>query len=161
MEPTQKKATEHVLPLRDPGDGLHIDRMEPEEGGDEGALPKATRKPTQGEEKQNDGGRVQGEIHQVHGAGVQAEEADVRHEGKGGQRHPKAGVRLEGFTDAGPSEAVGDRRVFEDVAVVVVMDEIGLPDHAVCAEDGDDQRQDHQRGFARGAAAPHITQRRL
>jgi len=128
--------------------------MQTEERGDEGAGPQTARHAAQSEEEQHGAGHVPREIHGVHGPRVQAKYADIDHERNPGQRNPQAGLGFrKRIDDAVPGEAALHERVFEDVAVVVEVDEIRADDERVGANHRGDQPEHdiaHHARFRQG-----------
>ena len=83
-----EEGAEHVLALRHPGHRLHVQRVDGEERGHQGARPQAAREEGQGQEEQRDVGRVQRHARRVMARGVEAEELDVEHVRHPGERVP-------------------------------------------------------------------------
>ena len=140
VRPTQQReqreeGAEDIFPLRDPGDGFHIDGVQTEERGDERAQPEATGEPMQREQEQHGGGSVPEHIFEMHELRIEAEEAHIRHEGAGGERHPEAGVRGgESGAHAVRRQTVADEGVFVDVAGVIEGDEGAIQHAGKCGE---------------------------
>ena len=135
-----EEGAEDVLALGDPGDGLHVERVEGEEGGDDEARPGARGHHDEGEEEKERVGEVEGEVDEVMGAGVEAEELAVEHVREEREGVPVgAGVGGEGTGDAPGAKPLLYSRVFGDVGVVVVGDEAEAVDLGVDGHGRDDE----------------------
>ncbi len=140
-----KGPAQDVLPFRDLGDRLHVQRMHAEERGDEGAPPGTVRHRDQRQKQQYGVRRVQDEIRQVMPVRVETEQLVVEHVRPPGERMPVAGVggRQRPAQACEPLPNVG---ILAHVLRVVVQDEGVVPDVGEGGERHHDQqrRDDHR-----------------
>ena len=151
----EEQAAEDVLPLGHPGHRFRPQRMDGEDGRHEGAGPEIAGHPPEGEEEQNRGGGVQQQIGGVVSAGVRSVELVVQNVGEPRQRMPVAGMAgCEGPADFLGDRTLNDMRIFVDVFVVVVVDELVMDRLA------EDQSNRQQQETADGPCRVDIPRRR-
>ncbi len=92
----------------------------------------------------------------MHRAGIEAEEAYIRHERNPGERNPLRTVELaERPAHVFRGQATGDVVIGKDVRIVVVMHKLKAPHAAVCEAYGDDEREaDEDRSVSVGHDLP-------
>ena len=142
----EEERAQHILALGDPGHRFDVQRMHHEEQGRPGARPERPRGRAQPPEQQDRVGEVQQQVRQVVTPGVQAVELGIEHQGEPRQRVPvgplETGPRP---MPALPRQAVGDVRVFKDVAGIVEADERKAEGLTVDRQTGRDQHEDDQQ----------------
>jgi len=139
-----EEGAEHVLALGDPGDGLHVQGVQGEQGGGEGASPPGLRHTLQGEEEQDRVERVKEHVDEMVGAGTGSEQPAVEHVREPRQRVPvPQGRRCEGPLHAVRRQAALHDEIFLDVERVVVIDVVEGPDLRV---EGRRQHRESDRG---------------
>jgi hypothetical protein len=75
----REEHAEYVLPLGDPRDRFHVQRMHREQRGYDRAGPVAARHSPQQQKQQHDVRRMKRHVHEMVPAGRQAEQRDVEH----------------------------------------------------------------------------------
>ena len=124
----EEEAAQHVLALGNPGHRLDAQRVEGEEGGDDGAGPQRAGHPSQEQEQQQRVERVEDDIDQVHRAGVHPKELAIEDVGQGGHRMPVADdARGESIANARPGQAGCDLGFIRHVFRVVVAEKAVVP----------------------------------
>ncbi len=133
---------EDVLSFRHPGHGLHMEGMEGEEGGHEGAWPEGAGHPVEDQEQQDRIDDVKEDIDQMVPSGFQPEELNVQHVGKPGQRVPVAGMGGgEGPGDALETQPRPNMRILGHIIYVIVVDKIIIRNLPVNRENYSDEKQ--------------------
>ena len=140
-----EKGAQHPFPVCHPCDGLHVQRVQGEEGGDEGAAPEMTCHFFQGEKEQQSAGDVEKNIGEMGARRVQPIDLAVDHMRQPGQRVPVAHV----IERKRPNEAFGrqalfDRGITRDIEWVVEVDEFEVLNLPVNQEGQDSQRNADQ-----------------
>jgi len=127
----EEERREHVLARRDPGHGFHVQRVQREGRGREGAGRPVSGEATQREEEEQRRRDVEQQARGVEGPRRQPEELGVELPGDPRQREPVGALEARpGPAQALRREARGHLGALGHVEVVVVLDEAG-------AEDGD------------------------
>ena len=119
-----EEGAKHVLPLRDPGDGLDTQRVEGEQRGHQGAAPERARHGAEDEEEQESVDDVEAQAGEVVPPRVHPVELRVGHEREPRERHPVPEVAGgEGPRDAVHGQAGADVWVLDDVPRIVQVHE--------------------------------------
>ena len=144
----EKERAQQIFPLRDPGNRLHVQWMQGEEGGDKCAFPQGSRHALQYDEQDQGVQDVKKEVDLVMSSRVEPEPLNIEHVGEPGQRMPVAVFeRAEGPPDSLQAQAVADDRILYDVLVVIISNEFETAYLPVDRRGDDDEGQSDQDGL--------------
>ena len=151
-----EQAGQHVLPLRDPRDGLDPERVQREYRGDERAPPRGPGHAGEHLEEERGARRVEQDAGRMMAGRRQPEELSVEHVREPGERVPVGRVGCgERPGDTGPRKARPDVHVLGHVFGVVVVDEAVPKDR----DEDDGGQGNHARdGEMPPAADPHASE---
>jgi len=143
----KEERAQHVLALRDPGDGFHMQRVQSKQRGHQRAAPDGAGQALPQAEQQEGVGQVQQHAREVMAPRLQPIKLAIEHVRKPRQRMPVAGME----TLARPREVFQGQpglnpRVAADVVRVVVIDEAELEDRPVNRGNRQRQQQAKQEG---------------
>jgi len=143
----QKGRAQHILPLRDPGHRLDVDRVQREQSRDPQRAPGTCRQAAQNSEKQRDIERMQPDIRQMKTARIDPVQFGVQHERHPNERLPRRCMRgRNGPAQAGQGQPAPHVCILEHVEIVVKPDELVLLDGHV---GGNRSHQQHAQAHAR------------
>lgn len=137
-----KGRAQHILALRNPGDGLDPQRVQRKEGRHRRTTPHRPGHLSEQEEQQNGIRGVEGDVRQMMKAGADAKPLTIQHVGQRGDRMPIPHHGMgERVAKTVRGQAGLDLLVFGDELRIVVIDEVVMPHRPIHGGGHHDEQQ--------------------